>query len=210
MATVKGKPAGYFEILLAMDCETTGLAFNSDDPSQEADGRYYQPISWGFIVANAHTLQPIEKLYMEIQWDGKSEWNSRAQGVHGLSKEHLAENGVTEEEAVEVLVNFLIKYFGPNGNIRTLGHNVATFDLWFLKQMLRRHDIDIFRFGNRHVDTSSLGFVNMEVFTSDQLFDQIGLPIRDPSKHNALTDAEYSLESARRMRTIFKIGLGEE
>jgi len=33
VATVKGKPRGYFQKVLAIDCETTGLAVNADDPS---------------------------------------------------------------------------------------------------------------------------------------------------------------------------------
>ena len=65
MATIKGKPRGYFEKILAMDCETTGLAVNRDDPSYDQEkGIEYQSVSWGFIVANAQTLEPIEKIYI--------------------------------------------------------------------------------------------------------------------------------------------------
>ena len=54
MTTVKNKPRGYFEKILAMDCETSGLNFNAVDPS---DG--FQSVSWGFAVADAQTLKPI-------------------------------------------------------------------------------------------------------------------------------------------------------
>ena len=201
MATIKGKPKGYIEKLLAMDCETTGLSFNGDDPSIG-----YQSVSWGFIVADAHTLKPIEELYVEIEWDGQSKWNKRAEKVHGLSKSYLAKNGVTEEEAVEQAGSLILRHWGPKNCIHTLGHNVVSFDLWFLKRMFRNHDIEL-RFGNRHYDTNSMGWVALETFTSDQLFEAVGLTAR--KDHNALTDARYALESARRIRLIFEDALDE-
>jgi len=201
MTTIKGKPRGYFEKILAMDCETTGLAINKDDPSFDPDtGKEYQAVSWGFVVANAQTLQPIEKMYIEIQWNGVSTWDNRAQKIHGLSKEHLEKNGFTELEAVEAIGTLIMKHWGPTVRIGTLGHNVATFDLWFLRRLFRRHNIEL-SFGSRHVDTSSIGFVNWNTFTSDALFSMVGFD--DRGDHNALDDALMSLESARITRNIF-------
>jgi len=88
MKTEKNEPRGYFEKLLAMDCETTGLKYNADDPSGG-----YQAVSWGLIVANALTLKPIEEMYIEIKWNGMSTWSQEAEQVHGLTKEHLNKNG---------------------------------------------------------------------------------------------------------------------
>ncbi len=205
MATVKGKPPGYVELILAMDCETSGLAYGSDDPSIEADGREYQCVSWGMIVANADTLEPIEELYVEIKWNGEAEWSMGAQNVHGLTLEYLEENGVDEEEAVAMIANLIVKYWGPDNAIMTLGHNVVSFDLRFLKRMMRRHGIEL-RFGNRHVDTSTVGFVNYQVYTSDQLFGLMGYDQR--ADHNALDDVKMSLDSARQTRLAFKACLG--
>jgi DNA polymerase III epsilon subunit-like protein len=195
MGTIKGKPRGYFEKFLAIDCETSGLKYNSDDPS---DG--FQSVSWGVIVADAKTLKPIEELYVEIKWNGESEWAMGAQRIHGLSKEHLEENGMTEEEAVVAIGSVITKHFGTNA-LCLLGHNVATFDLWFLKRLFRKFGIEL-KFGNRHVDTSSIGFVNWEVFTSDALFEEVGYDAR--GAHNALDDARMALEAARRTRVLFK------
>lgn len=201
MTTIKGKPRGYFEKILAMDCETTGLAINKDDPSYNPDtGKEYQAVSWGLVVADAQTLQPIEKMYIEIKWNGISTWDNRAQKIHGLSKEHLEKNGFTELEAVEAIGTLIMKHWGPTVRIGTLGHNVATFDLWFLKRLFRHHNIEL-SFGSRHVDTSSIGFVNWNTFTSDALFSMVGFD--DRGDHNALDDALMSLESARITRNIF-------
>jgi len=195
MGTIKGKPRGYFEKFIAIDCETSGLKYNSDDPS---DG--FQSVSWGVIVADAKTLKPIEELYVEIKWNGESEWAMGAQKIHGLSKEHLEENGMTEEEAVVAIGSLITKHFGTN-SLCLLGHNVATFDLWFLKRLFRKFGIEL-KFGNRHVDTSSIGFVNWEVFTSDALFEEVGYDAR--GAHNSLDDARMALEAARRTRVLFK------
>lgn len=202
MATIKGKPRGYFEKILALDCETTGLAVNRDDPSFNPEtGEEYQAVSWGLIVANAQTLEPIEKMYIEIQWNEESKWDNRAQKIHGLSKEHLKKHGFTESEAVEAIGTLIMKHWGPTVRIGLLGHNVATFDIWFLRRLFRRHGIEL-SFGSRHVDTSSIGFVNWNTFTSDQLFEAVGFD--DRGDHNALQDAEQSLEAARITKLLFQ------
>lgn len=199
MATVKGKPTGYIEKILAMDCETSGLTFNGDDPSVG-----YQSLSWGLIVADAEKLKPIEELYVEIKWDGVSKWNRKAEKVHGLSVSYLEQNGVSEEEAVTRMGSLILKYWGPKNCIHTLGHNVVTFDLWFLKRLFRKYDINL-RFGNRHYDTNSIGWVALNSFTSQQFFESAG--IKYGKVHNALTDARNALEATRRVRMVFKSAL---
>jgi exonuclease I len=199
MATVKGKPKGYIEKILAMDCETTGLSFNGDDPSKG-----YQSISWGFIVADAHKLKPIEELYVEIQWDGVSKWSKGAERVHALTKTHLKKHGVTEQEAVEQIGSLILRHWGPKNCIHTLGHNVVSFDLCFLKRLFRNQGIEL-KFGNRHYDTNSIGWVALETFTSEQFFEAVGL--KYSKIHNALTDTRYALEGARRVRLMFQAAL---
>lgn len=201
MATEKDKPKGYFEKMLAIDCETTGVAINSDDPSYDPNtGDTYQAISWGMIVADAQTFEPIEKLYLEIQWDGESVWDSRTENIHGLTREYLIQNGLTEEEAIVEIANLINRHWGPDVSIRTLGHNVATFDIWFLKRLARKFGLE-FRFGNRHIDTSSIGFATFGTYTSDQLFEEVGLPVR--GAHNALDDAQYALSAVKTVRMLF-------
>ena len=214
MATMKGKPKGWFQYVLAVDCETTGLCFNADSPAHNPNtGERHQAVSWGLVVADAHTLKPIEELYVEVQWNDHSldaleedkTFGKRAQQIHGLTIEHLEENGVSEEDAVIQIGEMILKYWA-DGNIRLLGHNVATFDLHFLRDLFRRHGIEL-KFGSRHIDTSSLGFVNFEVYNSDQLFEECGFDAR--GDHNALEDAKLALESERVMRLIFQSALDE-
>jgi len=206
---MKAKNArGYFQYLLAMDCETSGMFFNQDDPSFNPQTKQtFQSVSWGLVVADAITLEPVDKLYLEIKWNGESEWSEKAQTIHGLTLKHLESHGMTEEEAVIEIGQMLLNYWGPDGNIRCLGHNVATFDLWFLKRLMRKFEIEL-KFGSRHVDTSSIGFGTIGAYTSDDLFSTLGLPARDPSKHNALDDALLALKSVQLIRTLWKQDVG--
>jgi len=199
----KKHPNGYFKYLLAMDCETTGLSFDTTDPSIG-----HQAVAWGIIIADAATLKPIEKKYIEIKWNEASieasthnpTFGKQAETIHGLSRSYLEKNGVSEEEAVTEIVNIILQYFGPTGCIRCLGHNVHMFDIPFLKAMTMRHGIDL-RFGARHYDSNSVGFITTGAFTSDALFDTMGFAQR--SSHNALVDAEMALESCRRIKVLW-------
>jgi DNA polymerase III epsilon subunit-like protein len=207
MVTKIKKPKGYFDKIFAIDCETTGLKFDSDDPSIG-----HQSVSWGVVVANAQTLKPIEKLYVEIKWSDASKalrkqdptYGKKAESIHGLTMEYLEEHGVTETEAVEKIGALILKHWGPENCIRCLGHNVATFDIPFLRRLFRSVGIEL-KFGNRHYDTNTVGFVNWETFTSDELFNMIGFA--DRTEHNALVDAVQALETARITRLIFQKAL---
>src|SRR5277367_2257523 len=108
MATIRGKPRGAFDYMIAIDCETTGLCLNHVSPVfNEKTGERHQAISWGVIVADAKTLKPVEKLYVEIKWNKASKaqrkenssFGTKAEQIHGLDFQYLEKNGVSEEEA---------------------------------------------------------------------------------------------------------------
>lgn len=201
------KPRGYFEKILVVDSETSGMAFGVDDPSFNPDtGETYQSVSWGLIVANAQTLEPIEEMYVEIKWDGESKWDARAQAVHGLTLEHLEENGLDAEEAVVEIAGLILRHWGPESTVCLAGHNVVTFDMWFLKRLLRSQGIEV-KFGNRHIDTNSIGFSVYTTFNSDDLFAQVGCV--DRGVHNALEDARNVLTTLKVTRGLFNNCIGE-
>lgn len=203
MSNDNSKSRGYFKFALAVDCETTGLAIGCDDPSyNDNTGELYQAISWGMVVVDGETFEPVDELYVEIQYDNKSVWNTRAEGVHGLSRKYLAENGMTQEDAVVEIASLILKYWGPDVPVVLIGHNVATFDLPFLRRTLRTQDINI-KFANRHLDSWSVGYTTLQSYNSDDLFECVGLPVRDPTKHNALDDAHRAVEALRRIRAIY-------
>lgn len=199
--TEEQKPRGYFTNVLAFDSETSGVALGMLDPTHDpSTGETFQMVSVGLIVADVATLQPIDELYIEIKWNGESAWKESAEKIHGLSKSYLAVNGLTEEEAVAEIGTFLLKHFGPANCIHLLGHNVATFDRYFLAQLFAKYGIDL-QFGNRHIDTYSLGVVLLGAYNSDDLFASLGLGVRDT--HNALEDTRLTLAAARRLQKLF-------
>lgn len=215
MATQKGKPKGYFQHVLAIDCETTGLCYNNDSPVYNPQtGERHQTVSWGIIVADALTLKPVEELYVEIKWNEESkkqrkinpEFGKSAEKIHGLTRSYLNKNGIDEEEAVLKIGELVLKYWGPTVCVRTLGHNVHLFDLLFLRDMFDRHGIKL-NHGNRHYDTNSAGFLTFGTWNSNDLFSVVGFEER--KDHNALDDAKMALESARIIRMLFQRCLEE-
>ena len=199
-----------FDLVLAIDCETSGIAMGFEDPVYHPDGiTKYQAISFGLIVADVNTLLPIDELYVEIQFDPEYTWNDQAEAVHGLSREHLAANGLSRAEAATKIREFLEKYYGPIELIRKLpmlGHNVGTFDRLFFADLMTGTDNHI-QIGNRHIDTFTLGVTLLDLFSSNEIFDFFQLK-RDPEKHNALQDARFALKAARMMRKFFKDACG--
>lgn len=185
----------HFEKFLAIDCETSGMNFG-DDPSDN-----HQMVSIGLIVSDVKTYKEHATLYLEIKWNGVSEWNDKAEAIHGLTKEYLEENGVDEEEAVIQIMEFLMEHFDLNKPLVLLGHNVVAFDKPFLKSALRRYDVPL-KISHRALDSFPVGLLAVGAFDSDELFDKMGLGTR--KEHNALEDIRYTLKSYRVLNKIFR------
>jgi len=186
--------------ILAMDCETTGLKFGSLDPSIG-----HQSLSWGMIVADAN-FKELDSLYLEIKWDGVSNWETRAEQVHGLSRDYLEANGMDKEDAAATIAEFILKHFDIDESIVCLGHNVRNFDLPFLVRLLSEFDLK-FKFAHRAIDTFSPGFVLAGKTNSDEIFQYFGMPPRH--QHNALEDARRALKVCRNIRRLWKQAYAE-
>lgn len=195
---------------LCIDWETSGSTWGGDSSKD------YQGISFGAVVFKTGSFEVIETLYRVIKFDEtKYKWSEEAQGVHGLTREFLAADGVSQEEAAQDLLELIIKYFGTN-KVMFLGHNTE-FDRRFTNQLTKSVGIEFSvehsgepcdgRIEIHHVvlDTSSTGFITMGLFKSDLLFDAVGLEER--GEHNALTDALYTVETCARIRLLVKTAL---
>ena len=192
------KPRGYFKYVLALDCETSGVAMGCDDPSFNPDtGKTYASVSWGFLVLDGATLKEVDHLYLEIKPTEGCAWDTGAEKVHGLSREYLAKHGTDEDKAVLQIAQLILKYWGPDSYINLLGHNVQ-FDKWFLQRLMRSQGIEL-NFSNRLIDTNSFGFL-IDVYNSDDLFSSLGL--KERNEHNAMEDIRITAEAARIMRKL--------
>jgi len=195
-------PRGFFKYLLVADSETSGLFMNADDPSfNPATNQTYQSVSWGMIVVDTTTLKIVDTLYVEIKWDGVSIWSKEAQAVHGLTIKYLEENALSPEDAVVEIASLILKYWGPDNPVCLAGHNVGSFDIWFLKRLLRDHQINI-KFGARVIDTNGIGFAVYNTYNSDDLFAACGVEKR--AQHNALDDAKAVLRVLRTTRRLLQ------
>lgn len=185
-----------FNKFLAIDLETSGMSFQNDDPSNNYE---YQIVSIGMIVSNTKTYSEDAILYREIKWNGTSEWNAKAETIHGMSKEYLEESGLDEEDAVIDIVEFIMEHFDTTKPIVLMGHNVVSFDKPFFKALLRKHGISL-KFSHRAIDSFPVGLLVVDAYDSNELFDKMGFPPR--KEHNALEDIKYTLKAFRGVKGI--------
>lgn len=193
---------------LMIDWETSGADFGADSSVN------YQGIAFGAIVFDLMTLEPKEKLYRELKFDGsKYKWTDKAQEIHGLSREHLEANGVSREEGLADLIDMMLRYwpagfFGTKGNtpdqkILLAGHNRG-FDMDFTNQLFVDHDLEIV-FHHVSLDTTQICFAVSGIYKSDEVF-QAFAGVDKRGLHNALEDADATLTVMRTIRQIFQIG----
>jgi len=177
--------------LVAIDVETTGFSKGDDITAN------HQIVSIGLVISDRN-FKAIDKFYCEIKWNGTSHWTQQAEKIHGLSKEHLEEHGLSEEDAVYAIAEFLLGHYDPDEYIFFLGHNPRNFDVPFFTKLTNKYDV-YFKVGHRTVDSFSVGFAFLGANDSVELFDYF-YPKR--GLHNALEDAEMALGVCRKIRKI--------
>jgi DNA polymerase III epsilon subunit-like protein len=199
------------EFGLCIDWETSGAAFGKDS------SKLFQGISFGAIVFRTADFSPVEKLYRMVKFDEtKWAWSDEAEKIHGLSREKLEAEGVNAAEAAGDLAELILRYFG-NTKVMFLGHN-PEFDRRFTNQLLMNLNIEFsteritqseawIEVHHVMLDTSALGMITLGLFKSDLLFDRLGFAER--GAHNALQDAEQTLETCAAIRQLVQLGMGE-
>lgn len=187
---------------LWIDFETTGADFGSGVTFEK-----YQGISFGAVIAENETFEPIETLYCEMQFDeSKYQWTEGAEKIHGLSREHLAKNGMPRDEALALLLELIAKYIGAQNKICIAGHNIS-FDIGALNQLTSEFDLKL-DLHHVQIETSQLAFVAIGKYRSDDVFPFFGGEVR--GNHNALDDALQSLAVARGIKQLVQAALGAE
>ena len=179
--------------ILVCDTETTGSTFGT---YEETFSRY-QAISFGALIATSDTFEEVANLSFKVKYDPRYEWTETAEKIHGISREQLEVEGLTNEEAAAELAEFILNHFGT-GKVMFANHN-PWFDIEAMRQLLVPHGVmpDI-----HHVvlDTSSLGFVTMGKCRSNDVFSFFNG--ERPPVHDALGDARMALGVLRGIREI--------
>lgn len=201
------------EFGIVLDWETSGAVFGGDSSKE------HQGLAFGAIVFRTSDFSPVEKIYRCIKFNEKYKWTESAQKIHGLTKEYLEANGVTQEDAAIDLASIILKYWGPDSKVMFLGHNPG-FDISFTAQLMAEIGIEFsiersnppvfdswIQLHHVVLDTSALGFITLGLFKSDMLFDKIGFPER--VVHNALSDAEMTLDTCAVIKSLVAMALNE-
>ena len=187
---------------LSIDWETTGSNFGGVSHID------YQGIAFGAVIFNTETFEPVETLYRELHFDEtRYKWTSGAEKIHGLSRAHLAANGMSREEGLTDLLDLIMRYIGPKSKIFALGHNVG-FDIDFTDQLANDFDIQL-EWHHVKLETSGAAFIAIGKYKSDDVFEFFTGKTREGA-HNALDDALMALEVVRNMRAIFTSALTTE
>ena len=106
-----------FDKFLAIDLETSGISFTTDDPSNNYE---YQIVSIALIASNTSTYTEDAVLYREIKWNGESKWDTNK--VIDFVKENGGGNNADNaNEKMSALLHKIrtggkariIKCFGP-------------------------------------------------------------------------------------------------
>lgn len=180
---------------LAIDWETSGYSV----PNY---AEKHQGLSLGAVIFDMTTFDVVDTLYLEIKFDPRFVWEDSAANVHGLTREYLAQNGVTRADAAAQLAEFIFKYMGTE-KIVALGHRVF-FDIAFTNQLMDEVGFEL-QWDPIKIDSAAIALTFLGVTSSDQLFDMMGMPPRQA--HNSLEDIVYTLESVKGIRDYFMKGL---
>lgn len=199
---------------LWMDWETSGADFGTP---YEEQAKRFQGISVGLVIADNETFEEVDAIKIDIIFDENTyEWQDKAQSIHGLTREFLRENGVSQEDAAVAVIEFVTKYFGQDviyllemgephmkAKVALGGHNLE-FDVAHLKHLLEQAGFGI---ADHHVrlNTATIGFVATGLYKSDDLFQFFGADARED--HDSLEDTRQALAVARGVKALIVAGL---
>lgn len=84
--------------------------------------------------------EPIIKTIYIKPTQGR-EYSPKALEINGLTLQELEEKGVTEKQAIQQVITFVIKNFNSKPNM--LAHNIV-FDIQFMNALFKRNDYPLF------------------------------------------------------------------
>lgn len=132
---------------LSIHVETTGINTVVDEPINKG----HEIVCLSAVICEKKTFKQIDEICIFIDHGIDkigSEW-------HGITVPFLEEEGVDEETAVLEFSNFILQYFNPDVSIITMGQNVHSFVLPFVKDLLYRNEVYIY-FSSNSLDVFSL------------------------------------------------------
>lgn len=166
------KDLGLFDLLL----ERKGTQFDSKQVA---------------LLEGSAKYGDIAKLYFD------KTYNPQALSVTHMSKEMLLNEGIEQDEAIDLIAAFIEKYTIGNAKPILAGHNIKKFDNPFLEKLLRRKGHDIYKMTNetQMIDTlewARLRWFELPSFSLGVCVNASGLTLKEA--HRALPDTEANAQ----------------
>lgn len=149
---------------LSIHVETTGLNFDLEKPVCEGHD---------IVVASLAVCDSKFKLLDQMTVHFKQKNAEYGQQYHKITPDILEECGVTEEEGLVEISNFILEHFDPEEYIVCLGQNVHSFTLPFLKQFFYRNEV-YFKFSTNSLEVFSLTAPTIGPYTIEELITVFG------------------------------------
>ena len=143
------------------------------------------------LLENDAKYGDIAKLYFD------KTYNPQAMSVTHMSKEMLINEGIEQDEAIDLITAFIEKYTIGNAKPILAGHNIKKFDNPFLEKLLRRKGHDIYKMTNdtQMIDTlewARMRWFELPSFSLGVCVNASGLTLKEA--HRALPDTEANAE----------------
>jgi DNA polymerase III epsilon subunit-like protein len=116
---------------IAIHLETTGLNPKKDEI-----------IAVAMVASDPENFNPIDAkiLYRNDIKIGNLEDSYR---YHKLDSDFLKKKGLSEEDFVIEMINFILKYSEDERLPKLMGYNIANFTLPFVQELLTKYDLDV-------------------------------------------------------------------
>jgi DNA polymerase III alpha subunit (gram-positive type) len=157
----------------------------------------HQIVSIGAAIFDTNSFEIIDVLYVELKPDADYEWSKAAENVHGLTRDYLEANGVSQEEAVTLLGSLIYEHIGT-GKVMLSAHH-ANFDKSFIDALFEKFYMTI----NWHhviLDMAPIYAAMCGIYTSDDIFEMNGFDIR--GDHNSLDDVVMTITSIKNLKQL--------
>lgn len=152
------------EKYLSVHVETTGLNEDLDKPICEGHD---------VVVVSLAVCDRKFNLLDQITVHFEQDRSQYGQEFHKITPAILEECGVSEEEGLLEICNFILDHFNPDERIVCIGQNVYSFTLPFLKQFLYKNEVH-FQFSSNSIDVFSLTCPTIGPYTIFELIDIFG------------------------------------
>jgi len=185
---------------LSVHVETTGLNYDIDEPIC----RGHDIVVASLVVCDSN-FNLLDQLTVHFNQNQKE----YGQKYHGITPAILKECGVSKEDGLLDISNFILAHFDPEKCIVCLGQNVHSFTLPFLKQFLYDNGV-YFKFSTNALEVFSLTLPTIGPYTIKELIadfgdeDELDIDEEATDKYLSLMKAVTFVTVIRKINKLWK------